>query len=137
MSFVVYIYFVSTLLSQYDQDKVLRDCNNEEGDKVVMIKYLDQGPFVYHKDERIMPLQKDVDGFVMLDINGKPMREPREELPYSPAYILTDEKWLKDIIHKLTEEYPDKCDIHNAEEGYKAQKFLSCSIDKQFISFGT
>ena len=98
---------------------------------MVMIKYLDKGPFYYHRHERVMPYMKDVDGYVMTDDYGNPVREPREELPYDPVYIMTDEDWMMKLIFKFNKEYPELCDIHNDDK-----HLLLCSVAKDFIHFG-
>lgn len=81
---------------------------------MVLIKFLDKGPYYNQKHERLRKQLKDVDGNPMFDEYGKPVLEKITEdwfLGYKPAYILTDESWLREICINMAKKYPKECEV--------------------------
>ena len=81
---------------------------------MVMIKTLDDDRYLKHEYQRARRQLKDVDGNLMFDDDGKPIMERITldwYLDYKPAYILTNETWMKNIVRKLAKTYPDSVEI--------------------------
>ena len=103
---------------------------------MTVVKTLDQGPFFWHKYEKIL-YQLNNRGKPIYDLNRKPvLAHPGKDwyLPYEPIYILTNEVNVSAQIFALKDADPMTVDIINEDMYGEESSWLYCSIDKQLLS---